>query len=63
VIIRITEITKRTISYACEISQDGRTIATGSLKIACVSRLAGGAMKSTEIPAEIAQRFSTHESA
>jgi acyl-CoA thioesterase FadM len=62
VVIRITEITKRTISYACMISQDGRSIATGTLTIACVRRLAGG-MKSTEIPAAIAQRFSTYEPA
>jgi 4-hydroxybenzoyl-CoA thioesterase/acyl-CoA thioester hydrolase len=61
--IRITEIAKRTISYICEISQDGLPIATGRLQIACVRKLAGGAMKSTEIPAEIAERFSTHESA
>ena len=59
--IRITEMTKRTISYACEMSQDGLTVATGTLKIACVSRLPDGSMKSVEIPEEIAARFTCHE--
>jgi acyl-CoA thioester hydrolase len=63
VVIRIADMTKRTISYVCEISQDAQTIATGRLTIACVRRLAGGAMKSTDIPPEISACFSTHESA
>jgi len=58
VTIRVTEITKRTMSYVCEMTQDGQKIATGSLKIACVSKSPGGAMRSTEIPADIAARFS-----
>jgi YbgC/YbaW family acyl-CoA thioester hydrolase len=58
VTIRVTEITKRTMSYACEMTQDGRKIAAGTLKIACVSRLPDGTMKSTEIPEDIARRFS-----
>jgi hypothetical protein len=33
------------------------------LQIACVHKPGDGAMKSTEIPAEIVQRFSIHESA
>jgi 4-hydroxybenzoyl-CoA thioesterase/acyl-CoA thioester hydrolase len=58
VTIRVTEITRRTMSYVCEMTQDGQKIATGSLKIACVSKSAGAAMRSTEIPADIAARFS-----
>ena len=50
-------MTKRTISYACDMSQDGLTVATGTLKIACVSRLPDGSMKSVEIPEEVAARF------
>jgi acyl-CoA thioester hydrolase len=57
VAIRITEITKRTISYACEMSQDGLKIATGTLKIACVFKQPDGTMKSVEIPEMIARRF------
>jgi acyl-CoA thioester hydrolase len=59
VTIRITELTRRTISYACEMRQHENRIATGSLKIACVRKLADGTMKSAEIPEEIARRFQT----
>ena len=58
VTIRVTEISKRTISYACEMTQDGQRIATGSLKIACVDKQPDGSMKSTEIPPGIRSRFS-----
>jgi 4-hydroxybenzoyl-CoA thioesterase/acyl-CoA thioester hydrolase len=57
VTIRVTEITKRTMSYACEMTQDGLKIATGTLKIACVRKQADGGMRSVEIPEDIARRF------
>jgi YbgC/YbaW family acyl-CoA thioester hydrolase len=57
VTIRVTDITKRTISYACEMTRDGERVATGALKIACVSRLPDGSMKSADIPADVAARF------
>jgi YbgC/YbaW family acyl-CoA thioester hydrolase len=62
VTIRVTEITKRTMSYVCEITQDGQKIATGTLKIACVSKLPDGSMKSVEIPEDIAMRFKPSDS-
>jgi acyl-CoA thioester hydrolase len=62
VTIRVTEITKRTMSYVCEITQDGQKIATGTLKIACVSKLPDGSMKSVEIPQDIAMRFKPSDS-
>ena len=58
VTIRVVEISKRTIGYACEMTQDGRNIATGTLKIACVNKLPDGTMKSTEIPSGVRSRFS-----
>src|SRR6186997_80592 len=57
VTIRVIEITKRTMSYACEMTQDGQRIATGALKIACVSKQPDGTMRSVEIPQEIAMCF------
>lgn len=57
VTIRVTEITRRTISYRCEMTRDGDKIATGTLKIACVARLPDGSMKSAEIPEDITMRF------
>jgi 4-hydroxybenzoyl-CoA thioesterase/acyl-CoA thioester hydrolase len=61
VTIRITEITKRTMSYDCEITQDGQRVATGKLKIACVSKSSDGTMRSVEIPEIIARRFKPAE--
>jgi acyl-CoA thioester hydrolase len=58
VTIRVAEIGKRTISYTCEIAMDDKRVATGTLKIACVTKLPDGTMKSTEIPEDIARRFS-----
>ena len=58
VAIRVAEITKRTISYTCDITRDEQRIATGTLKIACVSKSADGTMRSAEIPEDIARRFS-----
>lgn len=57
VTIRVTDITKRVISYSCDITRDDQRIATGSLKVACVAKLPDGSMKSTAIPDDIARRF------
>ena len=59
--VRITEITRRTIRYACELTQDGTTIATGELTIACVLKRPDQPMKSIDIPPEIAARFQVAE--
>src|SRR5439155_6835108 len=58
VAIRITDIAPRTISYACDMTQNGRRIATGTMKIACVRKSREG-MRSIQIPADIAARFSS----
>jgi acyl-CoA thioester hydrolase len=55
--IRVTEVSRRTISYACVVTQGDRKIASGSLKIACVRRQPGSPMRSTDIPPEVAERF------
>ena len=61
VVIRVSELTRRTISYKCVIERQDERIATGTLKIACVSTRRGEPMRSMEIPNEIAARFSTEE--
>ena len=60
--VRISELTKRTITYAGEITRNGERIATGRWKIACVSKLPDGTMRSAEIPSDVAERLkpSTH---
>ena len=55
--VRIAELSTRTITYAGEIARDGEKIATGTWKIACVSKLRDGTMKSVEIPAAVAERL------
>ncbi len=57
VLIRVREITGRTIAYNCTIEQGEQRIATASMKIACVSTRSGEPMRSIEIPEEIAGRF------
>jgi acyl-CoA thioester hydrolase len=55
--VRIKELTMRTITYAGEISREGDRIATGSWKIACVSKSPDGTMRSTDIPPDVAERL------
>jgi YbgC/YbaW family acyl-CoA thioester hydrolase len=55
--LRVAEITRRTIRYACRMAQADTTIATGELTIACVRRVAGERLKSIEIPVEVATCF------
>jgi YbgC/YbaW family acyl-CoA thioester hydrolase len=57
VVMRIVEMTRRTIRYECTLTCGDRTIATGSLKIACVSKRPDAPMASMDIPAEIASRL------
>lgn len=57
VLIRIAHLTKRTITYEGTITRNGETIAAGSWKIACVTKLPDGTMRSTDIPGEIADRL------
>ena len=59
--VHISEMTKRTIAYAGEITRNGQRIATGSWKIACVSRLPDGSIKSAEIPSNVADRLKPFE--
>jgi acyl-CoA thioester hydrolase len=54
VVVRIVEMTKRTIAYTGEISREGDRIATGRWKIACVNKLPDGSMKSADIPTAVA---------
>ena len=57
VLIRIADITAKTISYSAAVTRDSKDIASGVLTVACVRKVAGQPMRSMEIPAEIAGRF------
>jgi len=54
VIVRIAEMTRRTITYTGEITRSGERVATATWKIACVSKLPDGSMKSIDIPEDVA---------
>src|SRR5215831_8399474 len=55
--ITIAEITNRTIRYEGIITRGEERVATATWKIACVSKLPDGSMKSTNIPALISERL------
>ena len=55
--LRITEITKRTISYKCLLQKSDEAIATGELTIACVLKRTGEPMMAMDIPPNIAARL------
>src|SRR3954470_11442828 len=55
--VQIREISSRTITYSGTISRNGERIASATWKIACVSKLPDGTMRSTQIPLEIAERL------
>ena len=57
VTIRITSITAKTMSYACELTHDARRVAAGTMTIACVRKRQGEPFQSMPIPSEIASRF------
>jgi acyl-CoA thioester hydrolase len=61
VVVRITEMTRRTIAYAGEITRNGERVATGTWKIACVTRLPDGGIRSADIPADVAERLKPSE--
>ena len=54
--IRIAGLSEKTIRYACELAQDGNSIATGTMTVVCV-RTDVTPLKASPIPADIAARF------
>ncbi|MBI4264038.1 MAG: acyl-CoA thioesterase [Acidobacteria bacterium] len=60
VAIAITAIEPKTMSYACRITRGATPIATGTLRIACVNKLARP-WKMIAIPSDIAARFEVAE--
>ena len=53
--IRVDEITRRSIRYACALIKDGQEIASGMMTIACVR--SHPTLHAVEIPAEIVERL------
>lgn len=63
VVVRVAEMTRSTITYVGEITRNGERVATGTWRIACVTRLPDGTMRSTEIPARVTDRLGAPHSA
>ena len=55
--LHIAEMTRRNIRYEGTITRDGERVATAVWKIACVTRLPDGSLKSADIPANVAERL------
>ena len=55
--LRVTDKTPKTLSYSATIEKDGMTLARGTLTVACVRTRPGEAMRGSDIPADIADRF------
>src|SRR5439155_26741495 len=57
--LRVAELTKRTIRYACELRKDDQKIATGTMTIACVRKQP--TMQAIEIPEDVRARLQTSD--
>ena len=55
--LRISAMSKKTISYKATVSSGGKAVAAGSMTIACVSKRPREPLKAIEIPQEIASKF------
>ena len=57
VLLEVTRKSAKSLSYRATVTKDGDVAARGTLAVACVTKAAGGAMRSTAMPADIASRF------
>jgi YbgC/YbaW family acyl-CoA thioester hydrolase len=55
--IRVAAIAEKTIRYTCVVTRGQTRIATGTLVVACATKLPGEPLKAVAIPPEIAGRF------
>jgi YbgC/YbaW family acyl-CoA thioester hydrolase len=61
VTVRVTEVNRRTITFASAIKRGDEPIATGQVVVACVQQGPNGTMKSMDIPPDIAARLRGEE--
>jgi YbgC/YbaW family acyl-CoA thioester hydrolase len=55
--IRVAAIAEKTMRYTCVVTRGQTRIATGTLVVACATKLPGEPLKAVPIPPEIAGRF------
>ena len=59
--IQVAAIRSKTIRYSCDLTLDGELAATGTMTIACVSRIPGQRMRAIPFPAAIVDRFAVDD--
>jgi YbgC/YbaW family acyl-CoA thioester hydrolase len=57
VIVRLNEVGARTLRYEHTLKRASTVIGSGTMTAACVRKVDGGPIRSTEIPAEIIQKL------
>ncbi|MEO7158828.1 MAG: thioesterase family protein [Vicinamibacterales bacterium] len=57
IVTEIGAVTRSTIQWAHVLTRGDTTIGTGTVTAVCVKKLAGGGMRSTEIPADIISKL------
>ena len=57
VTVEVASVSRRTIDYAFDVILEGRTIGSGSITSACVSKMPGQPMKAIDIPADLVDRL------
>ena len=60
VLVRITAISARSITYSHTITRGDTTIATGTMTAVCTNKKADGTMEATAIPPGILERLTAH---
>jgi acyl-CoA thioester hydrolase len=57
VTVRLGTVSRRTLQYSFTLTRDSRTIGTGSLTIACVSKHPEQPMKAVDLPQDVVDRL------
>jgi acyl-CoA thioester hydrolase len=55
--IAVAALGSRTIRYACDLTREATTIATGAMTVACISVADGPAPRAIDIPAHVVERL------
>jgi YbgC/YbaW family acyl-CoA thioester hydrolase len=57
VIVRLDEVGTRTLRYEHTLKRESTVIGTGTMTTACVRKVDGGPMRSTEVPADVIRKL------
>jgi YbgC/YbaW family acyl-CoA thioester hydrolase len=57
VVVKVVAITRKTMTYLCELIRGDVKVGAGRLTVACVRRQSDDSVRAVEIPPEITERF------